>query len=66
MLSRPNRLAHELLQQQLAGRFERGVGEQQLETAAAVLHIDPQSRDDRRVRQPGDGREAWVHLEPLE
>ena len=34
--------------------------------AAAILHVDAQPRQHRGVRQPADGGEARIHLQPLE
>ncbi len=59
-------LAHELLQQHLPDRLERGVGQQQLDAAAAVFHVDAQLDQDGGVGGPGDGGEARVGLQPVE
>ena len=39
-------LAHEHLQQQVAGRLQRGVGDEELDGAAAVFEVDAQAEDD--------------------
>ena len=59
-------LAHELLQQHLADRFERRVGQQQLDAAAAVFHVDAQLHQDGGVGRPRDGGEARVGLQAVE
>jgi hypothetical protein len=59
-------LAHELLQQQLAHGLQSGVGQQHLQPAAAILHLDPHARHDGGVRQARDRSEARVHFQPVE
>ena len=59
-------LAEEALQQDLAHRLERGVGQQHFEPAAAILHVDAQPRQHRGIGRPADGGEARIGLEPVE
>src|SRR3546814_5394650 len=59
-------LAHEHLQQQLAHRLQRGVGDQPLDQAAAILHVDPQGDDDNRVGRARDGGKARIGLPAVE
>ena len=59
-------LTHELLQQQLAHRLDRGVGQHQVQTPTPVLHIDTQPRQDRGVRKPADGGKPGIDLQPFE
>ena len=42
-------LAHEHLQEQVAGRLQRGVGDQELDRAAPVLEVDPQPEHDAAI-----------------
>ena len=62
----PELLAHEHLQQQVAGGLQGGVGDQELDGAAAVLEIDPQPEHDAAIAGPGDRGEARVGLHALE
>ncbi len=59
-------LAHEHLQQDAADRLDRRIGQQQFDLAAAILHVDAQPHQDRRVRRPGDGGEARIGLHPVD
>ncbi len=59
-------LAHELLQQHLADGLERGIGQQQLDAPAAVVHVDAQLDQDGGVGRPGDGGEARVGLQAIQ
>ena len=59
-------LAHELLQQQFADRFERGIGQQQFGAPAAVFHVDAQLDQDGGIGGARDRREARIGLQPVE
>ena len=59
-------LAHELLQQQLADRFQRRVGQQQFDAPAAIFHVDAQLDQDGGVGGARDGGKARIGLEAVE
>ena len=59
-------LAHELLQQQLADRLQRRIGQQQFGAPAAVFHVDAQLDQDGGIGGPGDGGEARIGLQAVE
>ncbi len=61
----PELLAHEHLQEQIPHRLQGGVGDQNLERAAAIVELDPQLEQDGGVGRTGDGSEARIGLEPL-
>ena len=59
-------LAHELLQQQLADRLQRGIGQQQFGAPAAVFHVDAQLDQDRGIGGTRDGGEARIGFQAVE
>ena len=58
--------AHEHLQQHAADRLDGRVGQQQLDIAAAVFHVDAQPHQDRGVGRTADRGEARIGLEPVD
>ena len=59
-------LAHEHLEQNAADRLDRRVGQQQLDLAAAVFHVDAQPHQDRGVGGPRDRGKARIGLQPVD
>ena len=59
-------LAHEHLQQHVADRLDRRVGQQQFDVAAAIFHVDAQPHQDRGVGRPRDRGEARIGLQPVD
>ncbi len=59
-------LAHELLEQHLADRFQGGIRQQKLDTAATVFHVDTQLDQDRRIGRPGDSGKARIGFQTVE
>ena len=57
-------LAHEHLQQHFADRLDRGVGQQQLDGAAAILHVDTQPHQDRGIGRPRTWAPAGASCPP--
>ena len=59
-------LAHEHLQQLLADGLDRGIGQKDLDLAAAVVHVDPEIDEDGGIGGTGDRGETRVGLETFE
>src|SRR5690606_35410575 len=59
-------LAHEHLQQLFADGLDRGVGQQDFDLAAAIVHFDAQLDQDCSIARPRNGGEARIGLHALE
>src|SRR5215208_3789672 len=59
-------LAHEALQEEIADRLDRGVGQKDLEHPSAPFHIELEGDQDRGVRRARDGGEAGIGLDPVD
>ena len=58
--------AHEHLQQNGADRFDGRVGQQQLDRAAAVFHVDAQAHQNCSVGRPRDRGKARIGFETVD
>src|SRR5262249_52796123 len=67
----PDRVATEVLtrthyHEQITGRFQRSVGDEEFDRATAILEVDPHAKYDAAVAWSRNRREARVCLHPFE
>jgi len=64
--SRPNFSPMKHLHEHGADRLDGGIGQQQLDVAATVLHVDMQPHQNGGVGRPADGGKARIGFQPVD